>query len=414
MSGVAGSTHPGRLSITLTVPVSPSVAAPRTLADVYGPGVAVCARPPLESTAPASTHRHTRDVFSARPIAVAGQTPLICSAGGTDPLLLAHLRDAGLPVGTDLREFHSEAQFRTRVREAIEDGLLLSMEYPQPTTLVPDEHAVKTARLVGYLNNKASIALLVDPAFQARRSVVTRANLTDATPAGTSWVLKAATDDAHRGNLDVYLHHAHEHVTLPAFTDILPEFVLEEYLPIRRNWGIQLYIAPDATARLLAVTEQRIDTTGRYDGGRFGHVTPPPAALLAECLAIAERAADLGYRGMCSLDCAHTTDDRLILLDLNFRITAGSIPLLALQTVRPDALDRPAESLTLTVTAPLADLLTELRPALSAGGLLVVAGHDTGRTDHPISQSTLHLVVFGDDPDDVTTRRHALEARFSH
>jgi hypothetical protein len=358
--------------------------------------------------------RRTRDVFSARPIAVAADTPLICSSGGTDPLLLAHLRDAGLPVGSDLREFHNEAEFEARIREAIGDGLLISMEYPQPTTLCPDEHAVKSTRLVGYLNNKASIAMLVDPAFQARRSVVARADLAEATPAAKSWVLKAATDDAHRGNLDVYLHRADEPVTLPAFTDVLGEFVLEEYLHIRRNWGIQLYIAPDATARLLAVTEQRIDAAGLYDGGRFGLVSSPPAVLLAECLAIAQRAADLGYRGMCSLDCAQTEDGRLIMLDLNFRITAGSIPLLALNSARPDALDRPAESLNLTVSAPLADLLADLRPVLTADGLLVIGGHDTTRTDNSITESTLHLVVFGDDPDDVATRRRTLEARVSH
>jgi hypothetical protein len=64
----------------------------------------------------------------------------------------------------------------------------------------------------------------------------------------------------------------------------------------------------------------------------------------------------------------------------------------------------------LTVAAPLADLLAELRPALAAGGLIVVAGHDTVHTDNPVRQSTLQLVVFGDDPDDVTTRRRRLEA----
>lgn len=403
---------PGRSSITLSTPLTPSVGAPRALSDVYGPGVAVCARPPLQATAPVSRHRHTRDVFSARPIAVAADTPLICSSGGTDPSLLARLRDGGLPVGTDLREFRSEAEFTARVTEALVDGLLISMEYPQPATLCPDERAVKSAHLVGHLNNKASISTFVDPVFQARRSVVTRAELTDAAPEEKSWVLKAATNDAHRGCLDVYLHQAGERITLPAFTDVLTEFVVEEYLQIHRNWGIQLYVGPDATARLLAVTEQRIDAAGVYTGGRFGLVSSPPAALLAECLAVAGRAADVGYRGMCSLDCAQTRDGQLVMLDLNFRITGGSIPLLALQSVRPDALDRPAESANLTVAAPLADLLADLGPALAAGGLLVVAGHDTGRTDNPVRRSTLQLVVFGDDPDDVATRRSALEARF--
>ncbi|CRK57138.1 hypothetical protein [Alloactinosynnema sp. L-07] len=294
------------------------------------------------------------------------------------------------------------------------DGLLISMEYPQPTALCPDERSLKSAELVGYLNNKASISTFVDPRFQARRTIVTLDDLTDAAPAEKSWVLKAATNAAHGASLDVYLHQAGQPVTLPAFADILTEFVIEEYLHIHRNWGIQLYIAADAQARLLAVTEQRVDADGIYTGGRFGHVTPLPAELRTECLAIAQRAADVGYRGLCSLDCAQTRDGQLAMLDLNFRITSGSIPLLALRSIRPDALDRPAESVKLTADTPIATLLDALRPALRAGGLLVTGGHDTRRTDNPINQSTLHLLVYGDDPADVATRRDAIETTFGH
>lgn len=336
---------------------------------------------------------------------------MICSAGGTDPVLLAVMRDGGLPVGTDLREFRSEAEFVARVAEALSDGLLISMEYPQPTTLCPDDRAVKSAQLVGYLNNKSSISTLVDPRFQARRGVVPRGDLAEAAPAEKSWVLKAATNEAHGGSLDVYLHRAGEQIVLPAFTDVLSEFVIEEYLEIRRNWGIQLYVGADGTARVLAVTEQRIDPAGIYVGGRFGQVVPPPTELLAECLAIAARAAVLGYRGLCSLDCAQTQEGRLVFLDLNFRITSGSVPLLALQSVRPEALELPAESVKLTVAAPLADLLAELRPALAAGGALIIAGHDTSRTDNTVHRTTLQLLIFGDDPDEVTARRSALETR---
>jgi len=140
-------------------------------------------------------------------------------------------------------------------------------------------------------------------------------------------------------------------------------------------------------------------------------VAPPPPELVAECVAITQRAADVGYRGMCSLDCARTFDGQLVVLDLNFRITSGSIPLLALQSVRPGALDRPAESVKLVVAAtPLADLLAELDPALAAGTLLLIGGHDTTRTDHAVGLSTLNLLVLGDDPDEVAARRRALES----
>ena len=104
----------------MSVPTALDV--PRHLHDVYGPGIAVCARPALEAGEPVSRHRHTRDVVSARPIAVAAGTPVICSAGGTDPELLARLRDGGLPVGTDLREFRSEAEFAAWVTEASPTG----------------------------------------------------------------------------------------------------------------------------------------------------------------------------------------------------------------------------------------------------------------------------------------------------
>jgi len=387
--------------------------APRTLSDVYGPGIAVCARPAQQSGVPAPRHRDTRDVLSARPIAIAADTAVICSAGGTEPELLSALRDCGLPVGTDLREFTGEAEFAARVREAVADGLLISMEYPQPVELCPDDSAVKTGAVVGHLNNKATISTLVDPGFRAARKIVSRAGLATATPAHGSWVLKAATDDAHGGSLDVYLHGAGEPVVLPAFTDVLDEFVVEEYLRLHRNWGVQLHIAADGRSRLFAVTEQRVDAEGIYLGGLFGHVTAAPAELLTECVAIGQRAADLGYRGLCSLDCAQTTDGRLVLLDLNFRITSGSIPLLALESVRPDALDRPAESVKLVTPAPMADVLADLRPLLAAGGLILLAGHDSTRTDHPLRRSTLQLLVLGDDPGEVTARRRALYERFS-
>lgn len=369
----------------------------------------MCARPALEAAVPNGKHRLTRDVVSARPLAVAADTPVICSAGGTDPELLARLRDGGLPVGTDLREFRTEAEFVARVTETVSDGLLISMEYPQPTALCPDERAVKSAQLVGYLNNKASISTFVDPRFQARRSLVSRAELLEAIPAEKSWVLKAATNDAHGGSLDVYLHEADEPIVLPAFTDVLTEFVIEEYLEILRNWGLQLYVGADGKARLLAVTEQRVDDAGIYSGGRFGMVSTPPADLLAECLAITQRAADVGYRGVCSLDCTETRDGQLVVLDLNFRITSGSIPLLALRSVRPDDLDLPAESVKLTSAAPIADMLADL--SFADGSLLLIGGHDSTRTDNPVRQSTLQLLVLGDDADEVTARRIALEAK---
>ena len=124
-------------------------------------------------------------------------------------------------------------------------------------------------------------------------------------------MLKAATDDAHGGSLDVYLHEAGEQITLPAFADVITEFVIEEYLHISRNWGLQLYVGPDAQAH--AAGHHR--AAHRRDRSLYrGQVRADHRAateLIAECVAMTQRAADAGYRGVCSLDCAQTQDGQL-------------------------------------------------------------------------------------------------------
>ena len=85
----ADSTRSPEAPISVPVLLPPAVSAPRTLTDIYGPGVAVCARPALEADRAVGRHRHTRDVLSARPLAVAADSPVLSSAGGTEPNLLA-------------------------------------------------------------------------------------------------------------------------------------------------------------------------------------------------------------------------------------------------------------------------------------------------------------------------------------
>ena len=241
------------------------------------------------------------------------------------------------------------------------------MEYPQPTSLCPDERTVKSAQLVGYLNNKASIGTLVDPRFQARRSSSPPTSSPEATPAGKSWVLKAATDDAHGASLDVYLHRAGEQVE-PAGVHRRARRVRGRGVPgHHRNWGIQLYVAADGRARLLAVTEQRIDADGVYSGGRFGLDRPAARRSCSPSAWRSPSAPPTSATGACAASTApRPADGSLVMLDLNFRITSGSIPLLALESIRPDDLDRPAESMKLAKPAPLARLLADLEPALAA------------------------------------------------
>lgn len=380
-----------------------------TMTDVYGPNVAICARPAFEETFVSARYRDTQDMLSGPPVALAGDTPVICSAGSADKVLLQALRDGGMPVATDLRTYTSEAEFRQRFAETLTDGYRIAAEYPQPQSILPTASAVNPAELVSFLNNKGNLDHLVSWPYRAKRHSVARDQLDSYMKQETAWVLKAATDKANGGGFDVYLHEAGEPVERPDFIDGSAAFVLEEYVELVANWSVQQYIDPTGQPRFFGQTEQRISAEGKFLGNKFGDILPPAPEFVDECRSIADRAAASGYRGFSALDGGLTADGRIIIFDLNFRISSASCPLLFLRDARPDVLDKAAETARWTSTEPIADVVNKLRKPVESGELVIMSGHDSRYTDAERLRTILLVVVTGDDLEHVAARRAELE-----
>lgn len=383
-----------------------------TLTDVYGRGVTVCGRPVFGHSAVGITDRDSQDFLSAPPIAIAGETPVICSSGAVHPDLLAVLQDAWMPVGTDLRVYYSESEFAELCRKAVADGEQLAMEYPHPEHTAPAHASVKHRDVLSYLNNKINIDRLVSAPFQLARTVISREHLGAVLTEADPWVLKAATDLAHGGGFDIYIHAANTPIELPEFVDTTHEFVLEQRVDLVNNWGIQLCVLQDGTVEFIAATEQITDEAGQYLGARFGPHVTPPEHLIEECRQITSKAAAQGYRGFCGIDGGLTTEGKLAIFDLNFRVTSTSCPLLCLRALaqrRPEIDQKSAESAKWTSSAPIHELLPILRPAIDAGQLAIVAAHDARLTDTPIPRTIIQVLIFGEDPNHLHARRTSLK-----
>jgi hypothetical protein len=381
-----------------------------TLADVYGPGVVVSGRPQFEETHVSALYRDTQDVLSAPPIAVAGTVPVICSAGSTDPALLNIFAAQGMPVGTDLRTYRSEAEFNDCITNAVSNRELVAAEYPQPTYLLPNNSALNSAELVSFLNNKGKLQQIVSPEFCPTRQIGTYPELAPLLTENSSWVIKAATDRANGGGYDVYIHQAGMPIVEPEFVPGTELLVFEEHLQLVTNWSVQQYIDPFGNAVLFGQTEQRIGPDGAFLGNRFGDITPLDPRFVKECRAIATRAANMGYRGFCAIDGALTEDGRIVIFDLNFRISSPSCPLFFLQTSRPELLAEAAvETARWTSEQPLAEVLSQLDKHIEAGELLLLSGHDSRHTDSLPHRTIILVAVIGNDRHHVAALRTQLE-----
>lgn len=383
----------------------------KTLTDIYGPGITVSSRPPFTAPVTGLRDPDAQEWLSAPPVAVAGDTPVICSSGAAFNELRAVLLAQGMPVATELLTYRNQTEYEAAVANTLSSGNRISSEYANPTA-INDDNALNPAWLVRYLNNKGNLADLVPTNNLPARRVGNRTELHDAMDPATSWVLKAATDNPNGGGLDVWLHHAGTPLDIPEFADVEPTLVLEEFLDLTHNWSVQLYIDPQGGTHQFGVTEQRIDN-GIFAGNRFGNISDVRPELIAASREVARRAADLGYRGICAIDGGATADSRIVIFDTNFRIGAATCPLIFLSAYRSDLLDKVIETARWNTTTPLAEALQTLRPAIEAEHLLVMSAFDPRYTDHDSNRSSLFVAVIGGDRDEVTQRRNNIAAAYN-
>ena len=394
------SEHPVGLSPVEDRPAPTTAARKRT--SVFGPGAVLTARLPLSDTGANTADPHLCDAYTGPIMAIAGETPVICSAGVASPCGLELLGAAGVPVSREIRTYRTTEEFHRLVADVVDNGERLLCQHVHDEAEVPAEACMVAPGLLRYLNNKANLPAIVGARGAPRRSAISPADV-GALGVGESWVLKVCSDDSSGGGFGVYVHHAGAAIELPGFVQPGAELIVEEYLELVENWCVHFCVEAIGGPQLLGATEQLISATGAYGGSRVGGTVLPPAAA-ALCQSVAERARELGFIGYCGIDTGLTSSGELRVFDLNFRINASTPPLLVLNAIAAShgpSWEGRGRWQTYRHSGSLTDLVKRLDAVYPDGALIPIASYDPAFTANGAGPSLLSALLLGDDEHDL-------------
>ncbi len=376
--------------------------ATRERTSVFGPGAVLTARLPLSEAGANTADPHLCDAYTGPIMAIADETPVICSAGVASPCGLDLLGVAGVPVSREIRAYRTAAEFHRLVSDVIGNGERLMCQHVHGEDEVPAEACMVAPNVLRYLNNKANLPAIVG-AQGAPRRVSIRPEDVAALAVDESWVLKVCSDDSSGGGYGVYVHQAGSAIAQPSFVQPGAELIVEEYLDLVENWCVQFCVDAIGAPRLLGATEQLISATGAYAGSRVGGTVLPAAAAELGRTAV-ERARELGFIGYCGVDTGLTSSGEFKVFDLNFRINASTPPLLVLNAIaasRGRSWTGRGRWQTYRHGDSLPDLVKRLEGAYPDGALVPIASYDPAFTANGSGPSLLSALLIGEDEQDL-------------
>ncbi len=387
---------------SIGIPAAAASIPARGRTSVFGPGAVLTARLPRSDTGANTADPHLCDAYTGPIMAIADQTPVICSAGVASPCGLDLLAAAGVPVSREIRTYRTGGEFRRLVGEVIDNGERLLCQHVHDEQEVPAEACLVTPALLRYLNNKANLPAIVGAEGAPRRSSISPAEV-GRLGVDDSWVLKVCSEDSSGGGYGVYVHRAGNAIAQPSFVAPGAELIVEEYLELVENWCVHFCVEAIGTPRQLGATEQLISATGAYGGSRVGGTVLPQAAADL-CRAVAERARELGFIGYCGIDIGLTSSGEVKVFDLNFRINASTPALLVLNAMmasRGPAWEGRARWQTFRRDGRLPDLVRRLEGVYPVGAVVPIASYDPAFTANGPGPSLLSALLVGDDERDL-------------
>ncbi|MDX6692275.1 MAG: hypothetical protein QOG15_3732, partial [Solirubrobacteraceae bacterium] len=104
------------------VPAAASTTPARERTSVFGPGAVLTARLPLSDAGANTADPHLCDAYTGPIMAIADETPVICSAGVASPCGMDLLAAAGVPVSREIRTYRTAEEFHRLVGDVIGNG----------------------------------------------------------------------------------------------------------------------------------------------------------------------------------------------------------------------------------------------------------------------------------------------------
>jgi hypothetical protein len=319
-----------------------------------------------------------RDSLAAPSLPILGGTPSLCSVFSVTPRVRRLMERAGVILPDDVRTFRDGADHRALLARLHEEwpGSFCVQQVHPPDEIRADRYLVPPD-VLSWLNDKANLAALADEANIPLRRIEPASWLFgDAAARDLPFVAKVVTDESTGGGHAVAVcdDEAGVNEARTRFHDART-LVIEERLTIERSFCLNFAVDRSGAVTYLGAAEEVVAPNGRHLGNWLDDRGLPPASI-AICAEAMRRAAARGYVGFAGADVAITRDGRAVVLDLNLRFNASTVPLLVLDSVRarnPRPVIRARRWL---LPGTLEELEPQLERAIDAGEFVPLSIYD--------------------------------------
>lgn len=297
------------------------------LFDIFGPGHAYVPRAD-DCAADWLPPADILDLATGGQLAVAGDMPVVCSAGLTTQAAADLLGLAGLELAQRTSPFMTGES--RAVTERLDPSLRLVFQHALPPGDPLMQRSWIDHGLLSFLNNKASLTELAPAGHVPKRFVADGGGSLESKDYPLPFVIKAATSQSTGAGCAVALCHTPHDVrkAAPRFASA-DRIVIEQMLDIVRAPCLNFVVERDGTVRYFGHADQIISPEGQHLGNWFERSSVLPSADVVDiACGVVSKAAGIGYRGIAGIDVALTGDGRSFVLDLNFRINASTAALL--------------------------------------------------------------------------------------
>lgn len=391
--------------------MSASLRPMMTMGEVYGPQRVYAPRAHSRACRWLSDDPALLDSLTGNQLSIVGAMPVVCSAGVATPAGLELLAEAGLEPAKNCQAYRGAADAVDICRKLAGRGNKLVLQHAHPSEALPPETQWIDPALLRYLNNKANLGALSPAGHVPRRAVVSREAFFSLEAPPLPFVLKAATDDSTGGGVAVMVCRTLDEVKAASAVFVHSErLVVEEFLTIRQNLCMHFAVTMDGTVLYTGFADQDVTEAGRYRGNwmRLGDVLPSRVVDVAR--EVVWNAASLGYRGIAGIDLAVTDDDRVMVVDLNFRVNGSTAAALLAPAIYHKFGAGVMRLRGFRGKGTFAELIAAARQAVRRGGLIPLGCFDPEAGGHAPQPPRLSGLVVGESEQDVAAQEAELAA----
>lgn len=312
--------------------ISPSI----TLADIYGPNSIYNSRASVSASEWVSQDLSMLEVYTGNQQTIMGRMPMICNSSVSTSEGLDLLKQAGLQGASHRYSYFSEEDYQKLLAQLVRSPYTFVVQHVHPPSEIPAHKYWISPELLSFLNNKVHLTDLVPAEYVARRVVVETATITEKLFPSLPfpWVIKAVSDHSSGGGNGMMIcSNAEELQVAKNYFQASQQVLIEEFLTIKRNLCIQFAATQQGSIRYLGTAEQVTNKQGHYLGGWLDQHVQPSEWMLQVGQQIMEKAVALGYKGVAGFDIVLLSDERLAVIDLNFRVNGSTAALLLQQGI---------------------------------------------------------------------------------